>query len=140
MSSESPTPGHIPSWELPHAQSSVPAQPAAATVTPETSAVHEGDTAYLPLGSTLRLYAGWLLAWYAAVYVLGSLQQSGVAPWAPEFIANLYVSPLTLLFTCVTFLYLMLGTAHRAIGGGALKGIALFVTGVLLFYGFWTFS
>ena len=137
MSPEPSTPGHIPSWELPNAQTASAPQ----TVTPSTSLPKlEEEANYLPLGSTLRLYAGWLLAWYAAVYVLGSLQQSGVAPWAPEFIANLYVSPLTLLFTCVTFLYLMLGTAHRAIGGGALKGIALFVTGVLLFYGFWTLS
>lgn len=133
MAQEPSTPGHVPSWELPNAQAAEPQTPASLPKTEE-------ETAYLPLGSTLRLYAGWLLAWYAAVYVLGSLRQSGVAPWAPEFIANLYVSPLTLLFTCVTFLFLLMGTVHRALGGGVLKGIALTLTGLLLFYGFWTFS
>ena len=137
MSQEPSTPGHIPSWELPNAQTtSAPQTPPAAPAVPKP----EEDVAYLPLGSTLRLYAGWLLAWYAAVYVLGSLQQSGVAPWAPEFIANLYVSPLTLLFTCATFLFLLLGTVQKVLGGGMLKGVALTAAGLLLFYGFWTFS
>lgn len=131
MADPTPPTGHIPSWELPSVQGQE--KPSAATEPTE-------ETTYLPLSSTLRLYAGWLLAWYAAVYVLGSFQQAGLLPWAPEFIANLYASPLTLLFTCATFLFLLLGTVQRATGGGVLKGITLTIAGIALFYGFWLYA
>lgn len=118
---------HVPSWELP---------PQAMPPKPE----EDSEPSYLPLSQTLRLYAGWLLAWYGLVYLLGSLQQSGLAPWAPDFIESLFESPLTLHFTFATYLFLLLGTLHRQSGGGVLKGTLFTVAGLLLLWGFWTYA
>lgn len=125
-------PGHIPSWELPQAKKAI--EQTAPSVRVEPSSY------YLPLSQTLRLYAGWLLAWYGFVYLLGSLQMSGLAPWAPEFIGNLFQSPLTLFFAYGTYLFLLLGTIHRSLGGGVLKGLLLLVAGILLFWAFWEYA
>lgn len=122
-------PGHIPSWELPQVQKQVLQSPPP-----------QGSSSYLPLSQTLRLYAGWLLAWYGFVYLMGSLQQAGLAPWAPEFIGNLFQSPLTLYFAYGTYLFLLLGTLHRSVGGGVLKGLLFTVLGAILFWAFWEYA
>ncbi len=120
-------PPHVPSWELPQHQAPAPLpQP--------------DEQGYLPLSQTLRLYAGWLLAWYGLVYLMGSLQQGGLVPWAPEFIGNLYRSPLTLHFTFATYIFLLCGTVHRGMGGGVLKAVLLTLAGIILFWGFWTYA
>lgn len=142
---DDPSPaGHVPSWELPTVSASQPpvpppvVPPAPAHSRQEPPA--ERSEEFLPVSGTLRLYAGWLLAWYACVYLLGSLRQAGLAPWVPAFVENLFQSPLTLHFTFATFLFLLGGTVHRRLGGGALKGLVLLLAGCALLYGFWLYA
>ncbi len=107
-------------------QSEVPQQPSA-------SAEERGARNYLPLHETLRLYAGWLLAWYAVVYALGSYQHMRPLPFRFPLAEALFLSPLVLSFTLAAFLYLLLGSVHRAIGGGKVKGLFLLLLGVGVF-------
>lgn len=80
---------------------------------------------YVPLSDTFRLYAGWLLAWYAVVYLIGSYQFTKRLPFEIPFLEGLFLSPLVLKFAFGTFLFLMLSTLHRALGRGIGKGVAL---------------
>lgn len=105
--------------------------PAAA---PVAEAAHDAvDASYVPLSDTLRLFAGWLLAWYALVYLLGSFRLNGQLPFDVPFLQGLFESPLVLRFSFATFLFLSLGSLHRWLGRGAGKGIALSLLGAVLF-------
>jgi hypothetical protein len=95
-------------------------------------AVKAAPVGYIPLVDTLRLFAGWLLAWYGVIYVLGSLQLSGKISTEWPFVQGLFESALVLRFTFATFMFLMLSTIHRAIKGAVGSGIALSVVGVVL--------
>lgn len=88
---------------------------------------------YAPLVDTLRLYAGWLLAWYFAVFALGSYQFTRSLPVRISFIEELFLSPMMLGFACLCFLFLVLSRIHQATGKGVLKGIGLTVVGFVLF-------
>lgn len=90
---------------------------------------------YAPLHETLRVFAGWLLAWYGVIYALGFLEQSGKLPELP-FVRELFESRLVLQFTFGTFLFLALSNVHRWLGGGTLKGFALGIAYVALLAGF----
>jgi len=94
------------------------------------------ETAYLPLIETLRLFAGWLIAWYGLVYLLGGLQLKKSISTDIPFIAALSTSSLVLRFCFGTFLFLLLTSVHAWMGKGIAKGIVLVMTGVLLFVGF----
>lgn len=82
---------------------------------------------YVPLSDTFRLYAGWLLAWYVIVYLLGSYQYTKRLPFEIPFLEGLFLSPLVLKFAFGTFLFLMLSSLHRAMGRGLWKGLLLSV-------------
>lgn len=88
---------------------------------------------YFPFLETLRLYAGWLMAWYLGIYALGYYQQSRGLPFALEYIENLYRSPLVLSFTLGAFLFLFFSNIHRVMGRGKLLGFILFAVGVGVF-------
>jgi hypothetical protein len=88
---------------------------------------------YAPFVETLRLFAGWLLAWYAAVYAFGSYQWMRELPVTIPFIEGLFLSPLVLRLTFGTFLFLLLSTVHKALGGGIGRGIIVTIVGVFLF-------
>lgn len=120
---------HVPSWELPTLQ---PPQ-AEKQAQPE-------EPQYLPLSQTLRLYAGWLLSWYGLVYMVGAFRRAGSLPWAPSFFDSLFLSPLTLHFAFATYLYLLVGTVHKALGGGVLKGLFAAVLWGIGEWAFWSFS
>lgn len=94
---------------------------------------NEDDPSYIPLTDTLRLFAGWLLAWYALVYLLGSFRASGRMPFDIPFLEALFVSPLVLRFSFATFLFLLLTSVHRRAGRGTGKGIVLAVAGIVIF-------
>ena len=85
------------------------------------------DSDYHPLLSTLRLYAGWLLACLAIVYALGTYQQLKVFPLRLDILDEWMDSPMLLNVTSVTFLFLMLSSVHQALGRGFWKGV--FLTG-----------
>ena len=113
-----------------HAESAASVNNSAPAHPLETGEVEEY---YLPLTDTLRLYAGWLLAWYAFIYLFGSLAVQGKLPLNLPFIEGLFASPLVLRFAFGTYLFLFLTSIHRWRGEGIWKGIVLTVVGVLVF-------
>lgn len=100
---------------------------------PAATASDTGDLPYIPLTDTLRLFAGWLLAWYAVVYILGSFRLNGRLPFEVPFLQALFESPLVLRFAFGTFLFLMLTTIHRWAGRGVGKGLVLAIIGLITF-------
>ncbi len=88
---------------------------------------------YVPLTETLRLFAGWLLAWYGLVYLLGALKLENRLPFEVPFVEGLFLSPLILRLAFGMYLFLLLTTIHKALGRGTGKGIALTLAGVLAF-------
>lgn len=110
-----------------------PVNTAAASSAAMTSSSEETLTGYAPLLETLRLFAGWLLAWYGIVYALGSYQWMNSLPFDIPFVEGLFFSPLVLRLTLGTFLFLLLTTLHKAVGGGTARGMLLTIVGVILF-------
>lgn len=86
---------------------------------------------YYPLIDTLRLYAGWLLAWYSVVFAIGAYQSRGTLPFHSDLIAGLASSITVLSLAFATFLFLMLSSLHRLIHGGILKGFLLTLLGTI---------
>ena len=87
--------------------------------------------AYYPILDTLRLYAGWLLAWYCLVYALGMYQHTRNLPFRIPYVEGLLLSPLVLSFAFATFLFLLFTGIQR--GKGKLSGIILAIVGVGVF-------
>ncbi len=113
------------------------------TTTEDDGSVQKNDVAipnqtrsYLPLEGTLRLFAGWLLAWYGLVYLLGAFQYNQKLPPDVPFLQALFVSPLVLRCTLGVFLFLLFTDLHRWLGRGIGKGILLTIVAVGLFVGF----
>lgn len=106
-----------------------PATPAEHAPQP-APATHTEDRTYFPLLDTLRLYAGWLLAWYALVYALGSYQHSRPLPFRIPFVEGLFLSPLVLSFTLAAYLFLLLSGIWKATGKGIFKGLLATLIGV----------
>lgn len=88
---------------------------------------------YHPLASTLRLYAGWLLAWYALFVVVGYYSLSRALPWDIPFVQAFYVSPLIFGFIVAIFLFLLFSALHKMLKGGLLTGIVLTIAGAAVF-------
>ena len=97
-----------------------------AAVSTETASKH----AYFPLTDTLRLYAGWLLAWYALVYGLGSFQQTRALPFQIPYLSGLFLSPLVLQFTLGAFLFLLCTGLWKSLKKNLWIGLLLIVLGV----------
>ena len=91
---------------------------------------------YYPLSDTIRLYAGWLLAWYFLIYTFGSYQFTRSLPWKLSLIDDLFFSPLILHFASAAFMYLLLTSVHRILGRKTLVGAGLFVIGVGIYWMF----
>ncbi len=104
--------------------------------TDASPSVPDSVTGYAPLGDTFRLFAGWLLAWYAAVYLIGNYQRLFDLPWEFDIIDNLFASSILLRIAFGTYTFLLVTTLHRWLGGGLWKGILLLIFGVALFLGF----
>ncbi|UPA22116.1 hypothetical protein K8942_03570 [Candidatus Peribacteria bacterium] len=96
-------------------------------------AMETEERAYIPLIETLRLFAGWLLAWYGAVYLLGNLTLQEKLPVYIPYLNALFTSSLVLRFTFGTFLFLLLTSLYSAMGRGVGKGIVLTIMGVAMF-------
>jgi type II secretory pathway component PulF len=88
---------------------------------------------YLPIAATLRLYAGWLLAYYSIVYAIGWYAHSRNLPMDIPYVEALLLSPLVLSFTLAAFLFLMFHTLHQVWGKGIVKGMLLSVAGIGMF-------
>jgi hypothetical protein len=90
---------------------------------------------YYPLVSTLRLYAGWLLAWYGLFVALGFYTHVRTLPWYIPFVEGFYLSPLIFSFVVAIFLFLLLTSVHRALRGGLFFGVILIMIGIAGFVG-----
>ena len=93
------------------------------------------EPTYAPLHETLRVFAGWLLAWYGLIYALGFLSQTNRLPSIP-FIHELFVSPLVLSFTFGTFFLLALSNVHQWIHGKTITGFLLVLVYICALTGF----
>jgi len=100
-----------------------------------TAATSPGSATYAPLHETLRIFAGWLLAWYGVIYALGFLEHTDKLPTLP-FVSELFASRLVLQFTFGTFLLLTLSNLHRWLGRGVLLGFVLGIAYVAILGGF----
>lgn len=94
---------------------------------------------YAPFISTLRLYAGWLLAWYFLIYAFGSYSELQELSFEIPYVEQLFLSPVILLFACGAYLFLVLTSLHRMLGGGFAKGLLCTVLGVMMFGLFWQY-
>lgn len=88
---------------------------------------------YFPLFDTLRLYAGWLLAWYCLVYAVGSYQFIKEVPVHIPYAESLFLSPLVLSFTLGAYLFLLLSSVYQYAGKKRSVGIGLFALGIIVF-------
>lgn len=91
---------------------------------------------YAPFLATARLYAGWLLAWYALVFVLGGYQATGLLPLDVSWLEGIYRSPLVLLCAAATFFFLLLSDVRRWVGRATLVTMAFAAAWVALVTGF----
>lgn len=85
---------------------------------------------YFSLISTIRLYAGWLLAWYALFVALGYYSHVRTLPWNIPFVEAFYLSPLIFTFVVAIFLFLILTSLKRALGGGIFTGFVFTILGI----------
>lgn len=97
------------------------------------SAAKRDAAPYLPLFETMRLYAGWLLAWYALIYCIGAYQFFKDLPFRIPYAESLFLSPLVLSFTFAAYLFLLLSTLYKAFGKKKIVAFILFVIGVAIF-------
>lgn len=90
---------------------------------------------YHPLVSTLRLYAGWLLAWYGVFIALGYYAHVRSFSWDIPFVEGFYLSSFIFSFIVAIFLFLLLDEIHRAIRGHWISRIVLGLLGLGAFMG-----
>lgn len=120
-------------FTLPDAVGETVAPPLAVTtaVAPPPAPVSTPSPSYHPLLLTLRLYGGWLLAWYGLFVAIGYYATVRQMPLDIPFVQAFFVSPLIFSFIVAIFLFLMLGAVHRAIHGKIISGMMLSVVGII---------
>ncbi len=84
---------------------------------------------YHPLLTTLRLYAGWLLACLSVIYIVGSYQELREFPFKLSLAKEWIESSVILHVAFTTFIFMLLSTVHMALGRGVWKGVMLAVIG-----------
>lgn len=89
---------------------------------------------YLPLISTLRLYAGWLLAWYGLFVALGYYTTVRLLPFDIPMVMSFYASPLIYSVTLAVFLFLLCTAIQKSIQGKIATGFVLTVGGIVAFF------
>ena len=99
----------------------------------QDTGVVSGQKIYLPIAATLRLYAGWLLAYYSLVYAVGWYAYSRSLPVDIPYVEALMLSPLVLSFTFAAFLFLVFHTLYQLWGKGLIKAALLSIAGIALF-------
>jgi hypothetical protein len=132
-SAEEPRGKEIPRWTETDEEGALPPHSPLESVfaePEESSAVF--SHAYYPLMDTLRLYAGWLLAWYFVIEALGSYQYLRTLPFRLSALDGLFRSLLVIRISAAAFLFLLLSTVHCMLGRGIAKGIILTLTGIVL--------
>jgi hypothetical protein len=107
----------------------LPKAPTPATVS--TTIYKESN--YTSIFSTLRLYAGWLLAWYAVFVSLGYYVHTRALPFSIPFVEAFYLSSLMFSITLASFVFLLLSSIHRITQVSRITGIMLGIVGIALF-------
>ena len=97
---------------------------------------HDSSVNYFPLYDTMRLYAGWLLAWYGVVFALGSYQSLKPLPFHVPYADSLFLSPLVLSFTFASYLFLLCSSIHKSLLHNKASAIVLAIAGLALFFAF----
>lgn len=95
--------------------------------------VHRDASPYHPVLATLRLYAGWLLAWYGLFVGLGHYVHERSLPVGIPFVEGFFLSPMIFSFTLAIFLFLLLSEIHKRIQGALISGIGLTTLGLVIF-------
>lgn len=91
---------------------------------------------YYPFLDTLRLYAGWLLAWYVLVVALGAYQETKALPFQIPLVEGLWQSAIIIRAAFGVFLFLLFTSLHRFFGSRKWVGGGLGLAGAFLFYVF----
>lgn len=99
------------------------------TVT-SSSPVIELETVYIPLLQTIRLFAGWLMAWYGIIYLAGTYRGDGRLPYDIPFIQSLASSSVVLRFSFAVFLFLLLSDIYGWIGKKPALGVLITLIGL----------
>lgn len=108
-------------------------KPAAPIKTPQSPSVVD-DGQYHPLVSTIRLYCGWLLAWYALFVAIGYYATVRALPWQIPFVQAFFVSPLIFSFVTAIFLFLLFSAINRRIHGRLIGGAVFTLVGIGIFW------
>lgn len=110
----------------------VPKRPEQPVKSPVPNA--ERPSGYHAITTTLRLYAGWLLAWYGLFVAVGYYATVRKLPWDIPFVQAFFVSPLIFSFTVAIFLFLMLSEIHRILKGRLILGCTFALLGAGCFF------
>lgn len=102
---------------------------------PTRTAPKAESSSYASLTTTIRLYAGWLLAWYGLFIAIGYYATVRELPWEIPFVRAFFVSPLIFSFIIAIFLFLLLSGVHRLLHGRLITGIVLTLVGIGSFVG-----
>jgi uncharacterized protein YhhL (DUF1145 family) len=89
---------------------------------------------YLSLFTTLRLYAGWLLAWYGFFVSIGYYSHVRLLPFTIPFSEAFFVSPLIFTFIVSAFLFLLFGTIAEKVHSRIFR-IGMGVFGIFILIG-----
>ncbi len=132
---QAPTPPAAPPKPKPVINFTDPAAPLPKKTAPEPvpAAKPQKPSGYHTVTTTLRLYAGWLLAWYGLFVAVGYYATVRALPWDIPFVQAFFVSPLIFSFTVAIFLFLFLSEIHRHLKGRLILGITLTLVGAGLF-------
>ena len=111
-------------------------------MTPDAAVTNRAESSsttvfrYAPLLETLRLYAGWLLTWYALVFALGGYQATKGLPFEMPLVYGLAQSPLVLTFAFGTFLFLLFTSLVKETRGGKAMGVIFGLIWIVAVYAF----
>lgn len=92
---------------------------------------------YARFTDTLRLYAGWLLAWYVLIFAFGSYQFTRGLPYRSDLLEQFFLSTALVSFAFGAYLFLVFTGLHRFQGRGFGYGVFLLCLGIGLV---WVFS
>lgn len=139
VASQSPDPD-LASWQqnaptLPVAPKAAPAPVVVLKAPPSAPAAAATESKhYLPILATLRLYAAWLLAWYALFLGFGYYVHVRELPWDIPFVEGFLLSETVYSIMRGIFLFLVLSALHRALRAHLIGGAVLTVVGCALFF------
>lgn len=89
--------------------------------------------AYVRLTDTMRIYAGWLLAWYCIVVTLQSYARLRSITFLPDFLEEMFASQPLFLVSFACFLFLLGTSVHQFFKRSLVGGVIIAVLCVAVF-------